>query len=625
MAAIFPPSAYRVYVAFGAGPLVVSPTWTDVTAWWEVLSVTRGRSSELEDFQAGSCTVTLDNRDRRFDPTHASGPYFGDLLPRTQIKVEAVVGATTYPVFRGHVTSWRQSWAYDDGQLCVVTAADAFALLASRQTPDTAHAFAVSERTPTSWWRLGDGDDTVRDVMSRAPGQYGADRVRVDPLEPGGDGASRTVANPGEIAGPLARVGGGTYVASTASTVTAILRVDLLHAFVDGFVLYDRSFSALTADNYSAGAGWFDLHLDYSGKAAVHMSVTGGNLYAADTVELPGAQVHHLAATRDGATIRLYVDGVEVDSTTVGGATGAFSWARGATIGDGPTGTTPISGIALSRDVTVDEVVLWQGTALDAAVIETLATAAFGWRGDSVSDRVGRILAAVSWPTGLTDLAASSTGVAPFVGGADALSIAQRTARSEQGRLFVARDGKVTYRPPDADYGAAASVTFSDGASGVRYSGYALEMDDRFVFNVVSVTGRDVEHTSIDTVSQAAYGPLGLSIETDLPTAPACRDLADRLLARYAAPAVRGSSWQVDPVDDAQIAAALDVELGDIVDVVRTPPVGSAHTSTQQIVAITHSASSGGTATVTFTGAPVDTQARFEWGASAWGGSVPWR
>lgn len=66
-----------VQIALASTPLATSPTWTDVSDYVRAGSVRIGRSNELADFQAGVLSVDLDNRDRRFDPTYTSGPYYG--------------------------------------------------------------------------------------------------------------------------------------------------------------------------------------------------------------------------------------------------------------------------------------------------------------------------------------------------------------------------------------------------------------------------------------------------------------------------------------------------------------------------------------------------------------------
>ena len=91
----------NVSVGFAATALGTVSTWTDITAFVRSGSTNVGRSSELDEYAAGTLNLTLDNRARTFDPFYSSGPYFGNLNARKQIKVEATYGATTYRCFMG--------------------------------------------------------------------------------------------------------------------------------------------------------------------------------------------------------------------------------------------------------------------------------------------------------------------------------------------------------------------------------------------------------------------------------------------------------------------------------------------------------------------------------------------
>lgn len=87
----------RAQVAFDTDPLE-APAWTTIhegTSTARVLDaqVKTGRSFELDAFQPGQMTVGLDNSDRRFDPLHAAGPYYGDLLPRKRCRLQADWGS----------------------------------------------------------------------------------------------------------------------------------------------------------------------------------------------------------------------------------------------------------------------------------------------------------------------------------------------------------------------------------------------------------------------------------------------------------------------------------------------------------------------------------------------------
>ena len=125
-----------VEIAFTDGPYVVSPTWTDVTAYARGMDITRGVPDDWTLQADGSATVVLSNRDRRFDPFNTSGPYYGNLLPRRQIRIRATHGGTTYDVFRGFIAGWPPEWT-DAGTDSTVTlfCFDALQLLGSSSLP----------------------------------------------------------------------------------------------------------------------------------------------------------------------------------------------------------------------------------------------------------------------------------------------------------------------------------------------------------------------------------------------------------------------------------------------------------------------------------------------------------
>ncbi len=109
-----------VEIAFDDGPYVVSPTWTDVTAYVRGLSTSRGVPDDWTLTADGSAQVVLSNRDRRFDPFYTAGPYYGKLLPRRQIRIRATYGGSTYDVFRGFISNWPPQWT-DAGYDSTVT------------------------------------------------------------------------------------------------------------------------------------------------------------------------------------------------------------------------------------------------------------------------------------------------------------------------------------------------------------------------------------------------------------------------------------------------------------------------------------------------------------------------
>ncbi len=111
--------------------------WTDVTAYATAFSTRRGASraeGPILRFEAGTCQVTLDNADRRFDPTNLAGPYVSagktQVTPMRAGRIVATYNGTDYPIFRGYADSWDISYDEPAMSTCVLTATDATKVLA---------------------------------------------------------------------------------------------------------------------------------------------------------------------------------------------------------------------------------------------------------------------------------------------------------------------------------------------------------------------------------------------------------------------------------------------------------------------------------------------------------------
>lgn len=67
-----------------------SPEWTDISPYVQEIGIKRGVSrvdSPLLRFEAGTANLVLDNRDRRFDPTHLGSPYTAGFTQGTSEKL----------------------------------------------------------------------------------------------------------------------------------------------------------------------------------------------------------------------------------------------------------------------------------------------------------------------------------------------------------------------------------------------------------------------------------------------------------------------------------------------------------------------------------------------------------
>jgi len=103
-------------IAFDSNPLDSSQSWTDVTAYLRSFETTRGRISQLSQFQTGTGTVVLDNRDNRFSPNQSTFYYDSvagrsKIQPLKRLRIRAEYASTTYDLFHGFVESFPIQYA----------------------------------------------------------------------------------------------------------------------------------------------------------------------------------------------------------------------------------------------------------------------------------------------------------------------------------------------------------------------------------------------------------------------------------------------------------------------------------------------------------------------------------
>jgi len=108
---------------------------TDVTNKTLSVSTSRGRSRDLDAFTTGTATILLDNLDAGFDPTNASGAYFGGIEPLMAVVIDATTdgGSNYYDIFTGFVNTWLVNYPNSADSTVQVTCADAFMKLANTQ------------------------------------------------------------------------------------------------------------------------------------------------------------------------------------------------------------------------------------------------------------------------------------------------------------------------------------------------------------------------------------------------------------------------------------------------------------------------------------------------------------
>ena len=158
------------------------------------------------------------------------------------------------------------------------------------------------------------------------------------------------------------------------------------------------------------------------------------------------------------------------------------------------------------------------------------------------------------------------------------LSVLQNIERSENGLLFMSKDGKITFKSRHTTFPSTPDATFSDDGSDVPYLRVDYINDDNEIFNIVSLTRiGGTTQTVENTASQGKYlirtlSRTGLYNSSDSDVL----DAANFLLGKFQDALIRFDNLVVDLTEatTGNQNTVLDREVGDVVKVELTPPGG---------------------------------------------------
>jgi hypothetical protein len=112
-----------------------NPTWPlggltfyDITSRVRSYSINRGKSRQLDVFQAGVASVVLNNNDRAFDPTFVASPFYGQIIPKREIRITSN-GIVQY---KGLIDDWNLDYAPQGDSTALAASSDAFSQLANQ-------------------------------------------------------------------------------------------------------------------------------------------------------------------------------------------------------------------------------------------------------------------------------------------------------------------------------------------------------------------------------------------------------------------------------------------------------------------------------------------------------------
>ena len=112
-------------------------TYADLTYLVESVNITRGRSRQLDQFNAGTATIAFNNDTQILNPTNTSSIYYPFVLPRCPVQILA----NGVPIYTGLITDWNLDYDIANQDMMYASCADNFTVLANQ---------ALNARTPSA-------------------------------------------------------------------------------------------------------------------------------------------------------------------------------------------------------------------------------------------------------------------------------------------------------------------------------------------------------------------------------------------------------------------------------------------------------------------------------------------
>lgn len=100
----------------------------DVTDKVQTITIQRGKNRQLDQYDQGLANVVFNNNDRTFDPEFPSSPYFGQIIPKRQLRISS--GGVLQ--FFGVVDDWNLTYEPNGDSLVSAACSDATSFFANQ-------------------------------------------------------------------------------------------------------------------------------------------------------------------------------------------------------------------------------------------------------------------------------------------------------------------------------------------------------------------------------------------------------------------------------------------------------------------------------------------------------------
>ena len=560
---------------------VKNPAWTtahqggggDVRAF----TTARGRENELAAVDAGTATLTLNNRSRTYDPIINTG-----IRPLNRWWIREQFTGETQDILKGYATSYEQQRPDPlTDAITIVNCVDEFGVLALGALPVTdpprdTYQEVVMFDSPNAYWTF---NVEASFVMSPFESVVGPQLI----------GNSFGLTGPGPIMGGEGPAHSSYYKGVAATLVTPALTtgeggdVSGLSEFAVETWYQTANLTTGAGDILkgptAGGASTWRLYINAAGQVSIEARNGAG---AVVTATAPAAFVlqintwYHIVGTITGGNLRIYINAAQANAI-------AFTAPFAATID--ANAFLRVGDVASTDFLAAwDEIAVYRAGLSASRVLAHYTASQRGFfvgdtphlRAIALLDTMGsaaprQIRVGTRLMTG--ERMKAQAPLEPLRDCAD--------AEAPDGLLFVGRDGSIVLF--DAAYRAASpwntvQATFDDDGTDLPYHALTLDYSEAFLANEWNVTPRGgVVATASDSTSISRYFKRPQSL-SDIPIVLAAdaTTIAAALLAKYKDPFQRVTSLRLSTAQPAVTEAMFRRDIGDRIEVFGTPPGGGA-------------------------------------------------
>lgn len=532
-------------------------TTYDVSAYVRSVSIDRGRSRELDKFEAGTFSVTFDNRLRYFDPKYTDSTTRTNLVKNP---VPAYPGAPVSPQETWQVLN-RGTGGAGSTTLTVNGAFDTVTTAAST----TAYSFGVT------------GGSTAARVPVTAGVTYAISFY-----------ATSSINDVRRLGATFYDSGGnplGDVVVGVAQTMVAGVEMRFTGT-------YTAPASAVSMRFYAGAVTGSVIRTlgstMYWRNALVEQASTIGTYFSGNTTDT-NYQIYSWTGTSEASssTFVEYANpfyGLIVPNLGVQVLAEGYGRIWGF-----------IKGWTLSYDISGESITTASGVDAFAFLATQITTADLSPAEQTAGNRIGYVLSQpeVTWPYGGPSWTLDVTNTIPVQShtiskGTNILEYAQLVERTEGGFFFMNNGGQIEFQR--RGYESLSDVVFTDDGTDIEYQGVNIIYGTELLYNQVTLErlGGTVSVTQTNPASITAYGNQAFADSGLLYVDDATMEEAALLLvAQYGEPEYRFESVTVmlNPLTNVDQNRILSLDICSVVQVKFTPnSVGSSITKYARVI-----------------------------------------